>query len=450
MGHRYKATILNTLIAVSLPLSNCSDQDKLQSRLNLDSTTTGDDDGADLLMINDVPKRPFGYWKTADCNKLQGWAQYDNRSKATVQIEIYKDALPADGGVKISSVRANQIVDILPTKQNFSFSVETPEEVKLGKSVDLYAVGINPLAPNIKIPLNRWINGAAVLEPISISCEKPVKPLNADAKYIDFTIAWSDEFNAKTLDETKWGYRPNGRLVNRVATAYKKENIELSQGNLVIKLKKEKGEIPEFQPVRRNIVSDFSAGGIISKQRMAHGYYEARMKLPLRSGWHTSFFTKYNSISDEPADIGADMEMDFMEHTSFYKQFFTNNVHYWNVGSNKSHVVSLKTSQLSKVETGLNLASDFHIWGAEVTGEVINFFFDGRLTKSIPILKTNGGLEPVNEQNIILASTGFLSHEVDASKNYIDTAVDVGKLGKDEEGILDEVLVDWVRFYKKK
>jgi hypothetical protein len=449
MQHRLKFKLFKPLLGVSLILSSCSTQEETQSRLNRDSTTNGYSDNAELLLANNSPKRPFGYWKTADCNKLQGWAQYDNNSRATVQIEIYKGGLPGDGGIRISSLRANQIVDILPTKKNYSFSIVTPEEVKLGQSVDLYAVGINPAAPEIKVPLKRWINGSAVNQPVSIFCEKPLKPFNNQDKYNNYTLAWSDEFNSETLDVTKWEYRPNGRLVNRVATAYKKENINLSKGNLVIELKKEKGEITEFRPVKRNIVTDFSAGGIISRQRMTHGYYEARMKLPLRSGWHTSFFTKYNPLDSQPIDAGEDLEIDFMEHTSFYKQMFTNNVHYWNVGPNKTHLVSLKTTALSKVETGVQLSRSFHIWGAEVTPEMVNFYFDGQLMKSIPILRTNGRLATVNEQNIFLTSTGFLSHEVDASKNYIDAAVDIGNLGRDEEGILDEVLVDWVRFYKK-
>ena len=438
----YKFIVLISLIA------SCSNDESDMAQVN--DSQNEDSLETELDLTGAPAKKPYGYWKFADCDVLQGWAQLSETSTSTVQIEIYKNALPNNGGIKVAEGRANQSISILPQKKGFSFSISTPLAAMEGKSVDLFAVGINLEAPTVKVPLMRWIDNAPKVLPMPVNCVKPIVPVNAEGQFDSYRVAWSDEFNGDALDETKWAYRPNGRNTNRVITAYKKQNISLSQGNLVMSLKKEKGEITEYLPQPTKVVSDFSAGGILSRERMKYGYYEAKMRLPTRTGWHSSFFTKYSPLNTPLADIGYDMEIDFMEHTSFYKKIFTNNLHYWKVAPNNTHVVALPTSAQANVVTTVNLPGSFHIWGAEITPDAMHYYFDGKRTKTVQIMKKNNVPIPVNDQNIYLTTTGFLADDVDASNNYLDKAVDTSPLGPNEEGTLDVVLVDWVRFYKKK
>jgi len=89
-----------------------------------------------------------------------------------------------------------------------------------------------------------------------------------------YLLSWSDEFNGTSLDTNKWNYRTGVRYLSTLLP----ENVAVSNGLLNIHLKRETvGE------------TSYTAGGTISKRLFRYGFYEACMRVPPGTGWHSAF-----------------------------------------------------------------------------------------------------------------------------------------------------------------
>ncbi len=81
------------------------------------------------------------------------------------------------------------------------------------------------------------------------------------------------------------------------------DNISVSNGKLVIALKKEEAGKKHY-----------TGGGVISTRQFQYGYYEASFKVPPGAGWHTSFWTMdYNHKNTGPM---GKQEIDICEQDS--------------------------------------------------------------------------------------------------------------------------------------
>lgn len=189
--------------------------------------------------------------------------------------------------------------------------------------------------------------------------------------------------------------------------------------------------------------ANFTAGGILSRKRFTVGYYEARFKLPRKSGWHSSFFTKYGILNPEDRALGSDLEFDICEQTSFNKTAYTTNVHRWRLNQERSHIAFANSYASSAVETGTTLSDRFHIWGAEISATDVRYFFDGKLVKIINIKKDPDGNQVwLNQQNIWLTSLAMLEH--------FDDNVDMSPASAEDATLLDTYEIDWIRYYRQK
>ncbi|MBL8215388.1 MAG: methyltransferase domain-containing protein, partial [Bryobacterales bacterium] len=169
-------------------------------------------------------------------------------------------------------------------------------------------------------------------------------------------LAFADEFNGTSLDQSQWNYRTGPRMWSE----QKPENISVSGGMLRIALRREKAG-----------TLDYTAGGIISKPAFRYGYYEARLKMPRGRGWHTSFWMMRNG----PAK-GLDdrfQEIDVCEQDSINPAQYSVNWHSYGPHTSFGH---------RRIETP-DLAADFHVYGAEFTPRGVRFYFDDKLVHSI-------------------------------------------------------------------
>ena len=218
-----------------------------------------------------------------------------------------------------------------------------------------------------------------------------------------YKLAWSDEFDGKALDRSKWNYRTGPRHWSEQLP----ENVSVSNGCLRLALKKED----------RNKLH-YTAGGVISKPTFKYGYYEARFRVPPGAGWHTSFWMMRNGggAKEEPVQ-----ELDVCENDSVKLTSYGVNVHRQRPLPHISYGhKSVKTPDLS---------ADFHVWGCEFTPTEIKYFFEGKLVQTVDATKI-----PHGEQSIWLTS---IASQLGGTKS-----VDDAKLPAVAE-------FDWVRFYKK-
>ena len=112
-------------------------------------------------------------------------------------------------------------------------------------------------------------------------------------------LAWHDEFNGSTLDESKWETPPDGK---RRDAWWMREAVSLDgKGHLVMRTFKERDR--------------YIDGCVRTRGKFEHafGYYVARVKLQKQPG-HWSAFWLYNTCVGKIGDQGRDgSEIDIME-----------------------------------------------------------------------------------------------------------------------------------------
>lgn len=217
-------------------------------------------------------------------------------------------------------------------------------------------------------------------------------------------LTWSDDFNGDKVDETKWEYRTDSKLLSTQSPG----NVTVKDGYLSIALKKED---LNGKP--------YTGGGIITRSTFRYGYYEARLKIDAGSGWHSSFWMQRYNGKDTLGEK-ATLEMDVIENQSNNLKSYGVNTHRWAVSHIAAGHKDIETPDLSK---------DFHIFGCEYAPDVVRYYFDGKLVQTVD---WHG--QPQGDVNIWLTSIA----EAMGPNHNVDDAALPGKM-----------LIDWVRFYSK-
>jgi hypothetical protein len=221
---------------------------------------------------------------------------------------------------------------------------------------------------------------------------------------VGYRLAWSDEFNATTLDRT-WAYRTDTKHWSTQLPS----SISLRDCNLVIEVKR----------VTATGGTAYTGGGVISRKSFGYGYYESRFRIMAGKGWHSSFWLMKHDGSGSTNTTATDLELDIAENDSIDPKSYSVATHRW---KGEHAVYGHK-----RVET-LPLF-DYHVYGCEYTPKEVKYYFDGELVRSVDIAS-----QPQGEVNIWL--TSIASH-----LGHTD-AVDDGRL----PGHID---FDYVRFYQK-
>ena len=192
---------------------------------------------------------------------------------------------------------------------------------------------------------------------------RPIVPEIAAAGY---QLGFSDEFNGTGLDQDKWIYRTDSKMLSTQLPA----NVSVSGGALHIVLKKEDANGRHY-----------TGGGIISRAFYLYGYYEARLKVPSGAGWHTSFWLQRHDGSGGTGTKGAAQEIDICEQTS-PKPTYSAGVIDWGL---PAFPKGLNFGR--KYIPAPGLPEDFHVWSCEFTHAKVKFFFDGKLTHEVDATK---------------------------------------------------------------
>ncbi len=188
-----------------------------------------------------------------------------------------------------------------------------------------------------------------------------------------YKLAWSDEFNGTALDTGKWNYRTDTRFWSLQRAA----NVRVANGSLHLDLKKE-----TFG------TTSYTGGGVISKSLFRYGYYEARMKVPPGSGWHSSFWMMK---ANRPSTDTIAIELDAIENDSVTPLKYGVNTH--------RHLPTPHLTYGSKSVVTPSLAADYHVFGCEFTPTLIRYFFEGNVVQTV-----NATQFPHNDLNIWLTS----------------------------------------------
>jgi beta-glucanase (GH16 family) len=219
-----------------------------------------------------------------------------------------------------------------------------------------------------------------------------------------YKLQWSDDFNGSALDLSKWVHRTDSKHWSTQLPA----NVSVSDGNLVLALKKEKAGDKQY-----------TGAGIISKDTFRFGYYESRFRIDAGKGWHSSFWMMGHDGSGGTGTTKTELELDVIENDSIDLASYGVNLHKWQ-GQHTTHG--------HKKVTTSSLA-EYHVFGCLYTPEQVTYSLDGRPVQTVDVSQLpHGGL------HIWLTSIA----------SYL------GKTDKvDDSRLPGRVLFDYVRFYTK-
>lgn len=188
--------------------------------------------------------------------------------------------------------------------------------------------------------------------------------------------AFSDEFNGKTLDTSKWYDRSPYWKNGRPPATFRAENVSVKDGCMQIK----DGVLDPPEGVYR-----FAGGAVASKSSAAHfGYYEARMKASGVSMSSTFWLKTARQI------IGCDtvqQELDIVEAIGGSKKYaafkysMKSNAHIFRTDCNGE-----RTVKSTPGETKLVAAVDtmFHVFGCWwKDANTLDFYYNGTFAFTI-------------------------------------------------------------------
>ena len=242
-----------------------------------------------------------------------------------------------------------------------------------------------------------------------------------------YELTWSDEFDADSLDRSKWDFRTDTKHWSTQLP----RNIAFSDSNLLITLNKIAHDGTDLNTTAAVLSKSFygyvpeggegqyTGGGVISKDAFGYGYFETRMRIMAGKGWHSSFWLMSHDGSGGTGTAAADLELDIVENDSIDPLSYGVTTHKWKGGHGSYGQKRVATLPLF----------DYHVYGCEYTPAVVKYFFDGELVQTVDISSL-----PQGKVNIWLTSIGSSLGDIESV---------------DDSRLPGHVDFDYVRFYRK-
>lgn len=208
------------------------------------------------------------------------------------------------------------------------------------------------------------------------------RPVQAQSIPGDWKLTFSEEFDGKKLDDSKWrsGYHFNA-VINKEKQHYVPENVILDGGG-ILKLKAEKRTVTA-PPMK--FEQPYASGAIETWDRFAqtYGLFEAKIKMPSAKGLWAAFWL----MPDRGKDLEHDkrmsthnggMEFDIAEYLPVWGDNYHTAMIYDGYGPKKRARAGGGGSHSPRHDVpGIN--DDFHIYSLYWEKGRAMFFVDGRL-----------------------------------------------------------------------
>ncbi len=209
-----------------------------------------------------------------------------------------------------------------------------------------------------------------------------VSPTVASAQAIEgapegYKLVWSDEFNGTSLDEKAWNIEVSGTGGgNQELQFYRKENVSVADGNLVLTAKRE-----EYQG------KSFTSGRINSNQKTAfkHGIMQAKIKFPkTANGLWPAYWMMGNDINKYGWPRCGEIDIVEMGHfnaitgkyAGWQDRYFSGTLHYGPDASNEHHQQNSQEFSQEKFEAIGAVEGDYHIFTIEWDGQYLYMYYD--------------------------------------------------------------------------
>ncbi len=197
-------------------------------------------------------------------------------------------------------------------------------------------------------------------------------------------LVWSDEFEGKEIDFSKWDVEENGHGGGNGEMQFyadRPENIRLEKGRLVIEARQGKFNFA-------GVEKDFTSGRMRTKRRASwlYGRFEVRAKLPAGRGiWPAIWMLPEKEAYGGWAASG---EIDIMEMVGHEPHKVHGTLHHGAGWPKNVH-----TGAPFTLEKG-SFADDFHVFAIEWDKGEIRWYVDGKLYQTQNKWSSTGGEFP--------------------------------------------------------
>lgn len=285
--------------------------------------------------------------------------------------------------------------------------------------------------------------------------------LEEDGSQWAYVNRLSDEFDSADIDANKWNNDPN----DWGPWSWEPDNTWVDNGNLNINIRYEPHQVQRWNQKRQKVDVDlfYKSGIVRSHDSQIYGYYEARIKgVPTFPGSSPAFWIY--SLNNEIKQLGLKgtqegeatySEVDIVElQQSEWIHGTDKQYHGPNVIDMNLHTRIIENGkevwkrpgrypELTKNEiiADFDVRDDFHIYGAKVTKERIEWYLDGIKVAEKPNLHWHLPMH-------VTLSLGLRRPHV----TYRHCPNDLNRCPVPEvataEGYPSTMQVDWVRVYK--
>ena len=208
------------------------------------------------------------------------------------------------------------------------------------------------------------LTAVALVLPLGVSAQTTTPPSG-------YELRWSDEFNGTSLNTTLWNIEENGNGGgNQELQYYRKENVAVHDGNLVLTARRENYNNKQFTSGRVNTRD---------KAYFKHGIIQARIKFPKTAN---GVWPAYWMMGNDYGKVGWPKcgEIDIVEtgnadgiKNGTQTRHFGSTLH-WGTGAGAAHK-QYGTSYLAP-ETNPLQNDDYHIITMEWNGNFMQMFYD--------------------------------------------------------------------------
>lgn len=187
-----------------------------------------------------------------------------------------------------------------------------------------------------------------------------------------YKLVWSDEFNGDALDEKAWNIEVNGDGGgNQELQFYRRENVAVKDGNLVLTARRENYSGKAF-----------TSGRITSRGKayFKHGVMQARIKFPkTKDGLWPAYWMMGNDITKQGWPKCGEMDIIELGHANgiangTQDRYFAGTLHYGKSASNEDH--QQKSQDYTAPEDNAVENDDYHIFTVTWDGQNVEMYYD--------------------------------------------------------------------------
>ncbi|MBR5524152.1 MAG: glycoside hydrolase family 16 protein [Clostridia bacterium] len=250
----------------------------------------------------------------------------------------------------------------------------------------------------------------------------------------EWTLYWNDEFDAATLDTTKWEVG-NGKEKDN--SYHIPENVTVQGGNLVLSARRQSYKGRSYTTSNVTTARKFS---------FQYGRLEFRARLTYGQGVWPALWTmgdSYLTASSDETGWPVCGEIDVMEmigrgsesekYTQKANSITTHNLH-WGPNRDEHYALSDRMFHDHRLKDGV-VADSYHIYAIEWDENSIKFFFDDELLNEININDPTMG-NAFHQPHWIIMNVSLCNWEPE----WVDETTPFPQ----------SMFVDYVRVYKKK